>query len=87
MRAAPLLNALQTTNKVILPIRPITSVSTVVAVDATGKEPQRRPSRRDSGSRSLADLPLGLKNVAVRQWCMVVVLTHSWDESARTYEL
>lgn len=61
----PLPNPLQTTNKVILPIRPITSVSTVVVVDATGKEPHRRPSRRDSGSRSLAELPLGLKNIAV----------------------
>ncbi|CAM9507266.1 unnamed protein product, partial [Laminaria digitata] len=50
-----------TTNKVVLPIRPITSVSTVVAVDATGKEPQRRMSRRDSGSRSLAELPRALK--------------------------
>lgn len=57
----------KTTNSVVLPIRPITSVSTVAPVDATGKEPQRRPSRRDSDLRSLAELPTALKRRAVRR--------------------
>lgn len=62
----------QTTNSVVLPIRPITSVSTVPAADATGKEPQRRPSRRDSDLRYLAELPRALKGRAVRQGRIIV---------------
>lgn len=57
----------QSTNTVVLPIRPITSVSTVAPVDAAGKEPQRRPSRRDSDLRSLAELPRALKSRAVSE--------------------
>ncbi|CAM9955688.1 unnamed protein product [Scytosiphon promiscuus] len=53
-----------TTNTVVLPIRPITSVSTVAPVDANGREAQRRPSRRDSDLRSLSELPRALKTRA-----------------------
>lgn len=63
---APYVGVNQANNKVVLPIRPITSVSTVLANDTSGKEPHRRPSRRDSTTRSLAEIPIAVRRQAVR---------------------